>query len=227
MAENITVSTLDIEQTPLYKNVKAELDTVKAKLDEVTKKTLAEKDEDMKKMEKDCADLKAKLASAEKDFEDFKKKKADAEKEAETKMSDAAAKATAELDKVVAELDAEKKTRQAYEDATRKAKRGAAILSADATMAKAKVDELVKQFANLSDQTFAAFVETIKGYAEKAPKEVAKSTAEDVVNKSVTAVVTNPEDALALGVTDQNQFSKAVSDIRDWYGKKNAKAGSK
>lgn len=216
-----TLSTFNVEDNAAYKLLKAELENTKAKLDEVSKKVIAEKDEDMEDMKKECAELKAKLAAAEKDKEDWKKEKADTEDD----MAEAAKAAKTEYDKVVSELDAEKKTRQAYEDATRKAKRGAAIISADASLTKAQVEDLLTKFSALADPVFAAMIETIKGYASKAPKDINKSSAEDVVNKGVTTASTKPEDDMPLGVTSEDKFKTVASDIASWY-KKNDK-GSK
>jgi hypothetical protein len=213
------LKTFDVESHPAYKLAKAELESTKAKLDETLKKALAEKDEELDEMKAKCEKSEKDKAEAEKEFEKFKKEKAEKDEE----MAEAAKAMKVNYDKVVAELDAEKKTRQSYEEATRRAKRGVALREADKNLSKAEVEKHLNDYASLNDATFAAMVNTIKNYAERAPKQIA--TAEQVVNDGVTKVVAKVEDDMPLGVTSESKFQTAVADIKAWYSKD--KKGSK
>lgn len=195
--------TFDITTYPEYKSLVSKLETATAKLAEVDKahvdglsKALAAKDEEIE-------DLKKKKADAEKDVEDKEKEKDEMVK-CSQKLKD-------ELETTKAELDAEKKTREAYEAASRKTNRTEAIKLADPALTKEQAVATVEKFMDLSDTTFNAMIETLKGYATRAPKSI---TAEKVL-ANVTV-----EDSPPLGVSTEDRVKAFVSQVKDCFGKK-------
>ncbi len=185
-----------------YNELHAKAEDMKSKLDEVHTSTLAEKDEELKKE-------KEKKAEAERTVESLKQTIAEKEKEVEKKekeMEDAKCSLTAEL-------EAERKTREAYEEAGRKSKRTESLLVAEIKdMDKTKAVSLVEKFKDLSDDSFSMMVTTLASYAIKAPKPV---TTEQVLTP------VHAEESPALGVAAPvSDFEKTAAQVKDWFTSK-------
>lgn len=177
-----------------YDSLKSEYDSLHAKF---VDKSLAEKDEEVE-------DLKKKKVEAEKGKEEAEAAKDEMDKDCKA--------AKAALETVKSELDAEKATREAYEAASRKSDRTQALLIADKTLNKSQAEAMVEKFKDLHDITFAAMVETLKSYAEKAPKSVTAdkllSTAK--VEEIGTTNLPVEDTAKAFFTQVKNAFSKGV-----------------
>ena len=205
MAE--TVLQIDVTESKEYKTLASKLDSATAKLEEISKANLD--------------NLTRALAEKDDEFDKFKKKKADAEKDDEKEKEDMKAECSkkdkeledtkATLETVKAELDAEKKTRQAYEEASRTKSRVEAFTKVGTD--KAEATKLVEKFKDLSDVSFAAMIETVSNYASKAPKPVTSAARTVAATESV-------EDSPPLGSQAVNEFEVTRAQVKEFFGKK-------
>jgi hypothetical protein len=194
--EPLTDELHKVGDSKAYNLLLAKYNDLKGQLDKINAKIVAEKDKEVEEMKETCAKVKKTLD----DVVDEKEKKAEKVKALE-----------AELATAKTQNDAYKSTLDAYEEATRKASRTEAILKADATLTREKASEMVEKFKDLHDTTFAAMVETLKGYASRAPKTVtpekilSKAKVEDMgttnapVEDTAKAFYTQVKDAFSKG----------------------------
>lgn len=190
----------DITLHPEYKSLVNKLEVVTAKLAEVDKAQVENLNKAIAAKDKEVEDMKAESAKDKKSFDemiDEKEKKAEKVKALE-----------AELETTKAELDAEKKTREAYEAASRKSSRTQAVLTADPSLTKEQAVATVDKFVELNDNVFAAMVDILKNSASRAPKSIAK-----VLEPVQT------EESPALGVTTENSTKAFYSQVKDAFKK--------
>ena len=116
-------------------------------------------------------------------------------------------KASLESEKVelVKANDALNATVDAFKKASRHSDRADAVMKVDATLSREQAIDKVKAFDELSDAGFSAMVELMKGYAEKAPREV---TAAEVIDKA------KAEPDARYGASPENTYAKVTADIK-------------
>jgi hypothetical protein len=113
--------------------------------------------------------------------------------------------------------DALNATIDEFKKASRHSNRAEAMMAVDSNLTRETALQSVAKYDELSDASFAAMVEMMKGYASRAPKEV---TAETVL---ATAKV---ETVAPMGVTPESNLNKASADIKNWYANSNSKKES-
>lgn len=219
-----TMADVNIKESPEYKTIEASLASLQGDYDrlkkdnEVIHTTIAEY-----KVKVD--DLNKALATSQQELEMAKATDNTSTEEAEATIANLKETVTkleariTEIESSKAELtkanDAMDATIKEFKKASKHSDRAEAMMSADNSLSRQAALATVAKYDELSDASFAAMVDMLKGYASRAPQEVTAET--------VLATAQAEKDA-PLGGVSENNLEKTSADIKNWLV--NTKKGS-